>query len=37
VRKPLLPLSDAERKHLAEVLREVGLLREPAVAGSSAG
>ena len=29
VRKPLLPLSDAEREHLADVLREVGLLREP--------
>jgi 4-hydroxy-tetrahydrodipicolinate synthase len=32
VRRPLLPVSDAERAHLAEVLREVGLLaeREPA-------
>jgi dihydrodipicolinate synthase/N-acetylneuraminate lyase len=30
VRLPLLPLEDAERAHLAEVLREVGLLREPA-------
>src|SRR5215212_1663877 len=29
VRKPLLPLLDAERHHLADVLREVGLLREP--------
>jgi 4-hydroxy-tetrahydrodipicolinate synthase len=37
VRKPLLPLSDAERVHLAEVLREVGLLREPAGAAASAG
>jgi 4-hydroxy-tetrahydrodipicolinate synthase len=28
VRKPLLPISDAERAHLANVLTEVGLLRE---------
>jgi 4-hydroxy-tetrahydrodipicolinate synthase len=28
VRRPLMPLDDAERTHLAEVLSEVGLLRE---------
>jgi 4-hydroxy-tetrahydrodipicolinate synthase len=28
VRRPLLPVDDAERAHLADVLREVGLLRE---------
>jgi 4-hydroxy-tetrahydrodipicolinate synthase len=33
VRRPLLPISDAERDHLAAVLREVGLLREPVSAG----
>jgi 4-hydroxy-tetrahydrodipicolinate synthase len=30
VRRPLLPISDAERAQLADVLTEVGLLREPA-------
>ena len=30
VRKPLLPISDAERAYLADVLAEVGLLRERA-------
>jgi 4-hydroxy-tetrahydrodipicolinate synthase len=37
VRAPLLPISDAERGHLADVLAEVGLLeptREPALARS---
>jgi len=29
VRRPLLPLDDAERAHLADVLVEVGLLQEP--------
>jgi 4-hydroxy-tetrahydrodipicolinate synthase len=29
VRRPLQPIGDAERAHLADVLREVGLLREP--------
>ena len=33
VRRPLLPIDDAERQHMAEVLREVGLLREPVAAG----
>src|SRR5262245_3845652 len=33
VRRPLMPISDAERTHLAEVLREVGLIREPVSAG----
>jgi dihydrodipicolinate synthase/N-acetylneuraminate lyase len=33
VRRPLLPISDEERSHLADVLREVGLLREPVSAG----
>ena len=28
VRRPLMPLGDAERAHLADVLTEVGLLRE---------
>ena len=28
VRRPLLPISDAERAHLADVLTEVGLLRQ---------
>jgi 4-hydroxy-tetrahydrodipicolinate synthase len=32
VRRPLLPLDDAERAHLANVLVEVGLLEEEAVA-----
>jgi dihydrodipicolinate synthase/N-acetylneuraminate lyase len=35
VRKPLLGISDAERAHLADVLREVGLLRD--AVGTSAG
>jgi 4-hydroxy-tetrahydrodipicolinate synthase len=30
VRKPLLPIDDAERAFLADVLEEVGLLQEPA-------
>jgi dihydrodipicolinate synthase/N-acetylneuraminate lyase len=30
VRRPLLPLGDAERAHLADVLTEVGLLNESA-------
>jgi len=36
VRRPLLPISDQERGHLANVLREVGLLSErvPAVAAA---
>ena len=33
VRRPLLPISDAERAHLTDVLKEVGLLREPISAG----
>src|SRR6476646_6519098 len=33
VRKPLLPISDEERAFLAQVLAEVGLLREPIPAG----
>ena len=33
VRRPLLPISDAERAHLTDVLKEVGLLREPVSAG----
>jgi dihydrodipicolinate synthase/N-acetylneuraminate lyase len=33
VRRPLLPIDDAERQHLAEVLREVGSLRDPVGAG----
>ena len=33
VRKPLLPISDQERAFLAQVLAEVGLLREPIAAG----
>jgi 4-hydroxy-tetrahydrodipicolinate synthase len=33
VRRPLLAISDAERQHLTDVLREVGLLREPVSAG----
>ena len=33
VRRPLLPISDAERAHLTDVLKEVGLLREPVPAG----
>jgi dihydrodipicolinate synthase/N-acetylneuraminate lyase len=33
VRRPLLGISEAERGHLADVLREVGLLREPVSAG----
>jgi dihydrodipicolinate synthase/N-acetylneuraminate lyase len=28
VRRPLLPISDAERAHLADVLTEVGLLKQ---------
>jgi dihydrodipicolinate synthase/N-acetylneuraminate lyase len=32
VRRPLIGVSDEERAHLAEVLAEVGLLREPASA-----
>jgi 4-hydroxy-tetrahydrodipicolinate synthase len=32
VREPLMPLSDAERAHLADVLTEVGLLADPAPA-----
>jgi len=32
VRLPLIPVSDAERAHLAEVLTEVGLVREPSAA-----
>jgi len=32
VRRPLLPIGDAERAHLAEVLLDVGLLREPITA-----
>jgi dihydrodipicolinate synthase/N-acetylneuraminate lyase len=28
VRRPLMPLDDAERAHLADVLTQVGLLRE---------
>ena len=32
VRKPLLPISDQERAFLAQVLTEVGLLREPIAA-----
>jgi 4-hydroxy-tetrahydrodipicolinate synthase len=32
VRRPLLPLGDAERAHLAAVLTEVGLLHEPSAA-----
>jgi 4-hydroxy-tetrahydrodipicolinate synthase len=35
VRKPLLGISDEERAHLADVLREVGLLRD--AVGTSAG
>ena len=35
IRRPLMPLSDAERTHLAAVLTEVGLLREPVATGSS--
>ena len=36
VRRPLMPISDEEREHLANVLREVGLLSErvPAVAAA---
>jgi len=37
VRKPLLGISDAERARLAEVLREVGLLKEPIGAAVSGG
>jgi 4-hydroxy-tetrahydrodipicolinate synthase len=37
VRKPLLPLDDAERAHLTAVLAEVGLLRETVAARSSTG
>jgi 4-hydroxy-tetrahydrodipicolinate synthase len=33
VRKPLLPISDQERAFLAQVLTEVGLLREAIAAG----
>jgi 4-hydroxy-tetrahydrodipicolinate synthase len=33
VRRPLLAISETERQHLADVLREVGLLREPVSAG----
>src|SRR6476660_1740074 len=33
VRRPLMPISDAERAFLARVLAEVGLLREPIAAG----
>jgi 4-hydroxy-tetrahydrodipicolinate synthase len=29
VRRPLQPIGDAERAHLTEVLREVGILRQP--------
>ena len=36
IRRPLMPLSDAERTHLAAVLTEVGLLREPVATGSVA-
>ena len=32
VRRPLMPISDEERAHLAAVLTEVGLLREPVTA-----
>ena len=35
VRKPLQPISDAERAHLAEVLGAVGLLKDPEVAAVS--
>ena len=35
VRRPLLPLGDDERAHLARVLGEVGLLREPSPAAAS--
>ena len=34
VRRPLMPLGDAERAHLADVLTEVGLLPEPATTRS---
>jgi len=34
VRRPLQPISDAERAFLAEVLAEVGLVPEPAAAGT---
>jgi dihydrodipicolinate synthase/N-acetylneuraminate lyase len=33
VRRPLLPIGDAEQAHLAVVLAEVGLLREPVAPG----
>jgi dihydrodipicolinate synthase/N-acetylneuraminate lyase len=33
VRRPLLPIGDAERAHLAAVLADVGLLREPVAPG----
>jgi 4-hydroxy-tetrahydrodipicolinate synthase len=36
VRKPLLPIADADRAHLADVLREVGLLGEREAAGTIA-
>ncbi len=36
VRKPLLPITDAERARLADVLREVGLLGEREAAGTIA-
>ncbi len=36
IRRPLMPLSDAERAYLAEVLAEVGLVREPLGSGSAA-
>jgi dihydrodipicolinate synthase/N-acetylneuraminate lyase len=35
VRRPLLPISDAERARLTAVLDEVGLLRETVVSGSA--
>ena len=35
VRRPLQPIGDAERAHLAAILEEVGLLREPAASASS--
>jgi 4-hydroxy-tetrahydrodipicolinate synthase len=35
VRRPLMPLGDEERAHLADVLAEVGLLREPTAASTA--
>jgi 4-hydroxy-tetrahydrodipicolinate synthase len=37
IRRPLMPLRDADRAMLADVLVEVGLLREPAVATAPRG